>query len=82
MVEFGVDLSRNQSCCLSGSRDMIIKEENKKKNNREKESSNLPACLISETVSSLVKHIVVGSSRLDNHSQLMGELEFHFCISL
>ena len=39
----------------------------------EEESSDLPACRISETVSSLVLklglHIVVGSSRLDNHSQ-------------
>ena len=48
----------------------------KKKNNNnreEEESSDLPACRISETVSSLVLklglHIVVGSSRLDNHSQ-------------
>ena len=36
-------------------------------------SLDLPACRISETVSSLVLklglHIVVGSSRLDNHSQ-------------
>ena len=43
-------------------------------NNREEEEySDLPACRISETVSSLVLklglHIVVGSSRLDNHSQ-------------
>ena len=41
--------------------------------NREEESSDFPACRISETVSSLVLklglHIVVGSSRLDNHSQ-------------
>ena len=39
----------------------------------EEEYSDLPACRISETVSSLVLklglHIVVGSSRLDNHSQ-------------
>ena len=48
----------------------------KKKNNNsreEEESSDLPACRISETVSFLVLklglHIVVGSSRLDNHSQ-------------
>ena len=53
------------------------KNNNKKKknnNNREEEEySGLPACRISETVSSLVLklglHIVVGSSRLDNHSQ-------------
>ena len=53
------------------------KNNNKKKNNNnnreEEESSDLPACRISETVSSLVLklglHIVVGSSRLDNHSQ-------------
>ena len=42
-------------------------------NREEEESSDLPACRISETVSSLVLklglHIVVGSSRLDNHSQ-------------
>ena len=42
-------------------------------NREEEESNNLPACHISETVSSLVLkldlHIVVGSSRLDNHSQ-------------
>ena len=43
-------------------------------NNREEEEySDLPACRISETVSSLVLklglHIVVSSSRLDNHSQ-------------
>ena len=42
-----------------------------KKNIEEEESSDLPACHISETVSSLVLklglHIVVGSSRLDNH---------------
>ena len=39
----------------------------------EEEYSDLPACRISETVSSLVLklglHIVVSSSRLDNHSQ-------------
>ena len=44
-----------------------------KKNIEEEESSDLPACCISETVSSLVLklglHIIVGSSRLDNHSQ-------------
>ena len=51
------------------------KKKKKKKKNREEEeeSSDLPACRISETVSSLVLklglHIVVGSSRLDNHSQ-------------
>ena len=52
------------------------KNNNKKKNNnnnKEEEYSDLPACRISETVSSLVLklglHIVVGSSRLDNHSQ-------------
>ena len=50
------------------------KNNKKKKNNREEEEySDLPACRISETVSSLVLklglHIVVGSSRLDNHSQ-------------
>ena len=42
-------------------------------NREEEEYSDLPACRISETVSSLVLklglHIVVGSSRLDNHSQ-------------
>ena len=50
------------------------KNNNKKKNNNnreEEEYSDLPACRISETVSSLVLklglHIVVGSSRLDNH---------------
>ena len=48
---------------------------NNNNNNREEEEeySDLPACRISETVSSLVLklglHIVVGSSRLDNHSQ-------------
>ena len=46
----------------------------KKNNNKEEEEySDLPACHISETVSSLVLklglHIVVGSNRLDNHSQ-------------
>ena len=54
------------------------KNNNKKKNNNnnnreEEEYSDLPACRISETVRSLVLklglHIVVGSSRLDNHSQ-------------
>ena len=55
------------------------KNNNKKKNNNnnnnreEEEYSDLPVCRISETVSSLVLklglHIVVGSSRLDNHSQ-------------
>ena len=54
------------------------KNNNKKKNNNnnnreEEEYSDLRACRISETVSSLVLklglHIVVGSSRLDNHSQ-------------
>ena len=54
------------------------KNNNKKKNNNnnnreEEEYSDLPACRISETVSSLVLklglHIVVGSSRLDNYSQ-------------
>ena len=50
------------------------KKNNSNNNNREEEeSSDLPACRISETVSSLVLklglHIVVGSSRLDNHSQ-------------
>ena len=55
------------------------KNNNKKKNNNnnnnreEEEYSDLPACRISETVSSLILklglHIVVGSSRLDNHSQ-------------
>ena len=51
------------------------KNNNKKKNNNreEEEYSDLPACRISEAVSSLVLklglHIVVGSSRLDNHSQ-------------
>ena len=49
----------------------LSKKNNKKNNNREEEeSSNLPACRISEMVSSLVLklglHIVVG---LDNHSQ-------------
>ena len=42
-------------------------------NGEEEKYSDLPACRISETVSSLVLklglHIVVGSSRLDNHSQ-------------
>ena len=43
---------------------------NNNNNNREEEEySDLPACRISETVSSLVLNIVVGSSRLDNHSQ-------------
>ena len=40
---------------------------------REEESSNLPACRISEMASSRVlklgQHFVVGSSRLDNHVQ-------------
>ena len=49
------------------------KNNNNNNNNREEEYSDLPACRISETVSSLVLklglHIVVGSSRLDNHSQ-------------
>ena len=50
------------------------KKNNNNNNNREEEEySGLPACRISETVSSLVLklglHIVVGSSRLDNHSQ-------------
>ena len=50
------------------------KKKNNNNNNREEEEySDLPACRISETVSSLVLklglHIVVGSSRLDNHSQ-------------
>ena len=50
------------------------KKRKKDNNNREEEEySDLPACRISETVSSLVLklglHIVVGSSRLDNHSQ-------------
>ena len=65
-----MDLSRNHSCSLSGSRDMVILEEEEEE---EEESSDLLACRISETVSSLVLklglHIVVGSSRLDNHSQ-------------
>ena len=51
----------------------LSKKNNKKKNIEEEESSDLPGCCISETVSSLVLklglHIVVGSSRLDNHSQ-------------
>ena len=52
----------------------LSKKKKKKKNNREEEEySDLPACRISEMVSSLVLklglHIVVGSSRLDNHSQ-------------
>ena len=54
----------------------LSKKNNKKKNNNnreEEEYSDLPACRISETVSFLVLklglHIVVGSSRLDNHSQ-------------
>ena len=42
------------------------KKKKKKKNREEEESSDLPACRISETVSSLVLklglHIVVGSS--------------------
>ena len=46
---------------------------NNNNNREEEEYSDLPACRISETVSSLVLklglHIVVGSSRLDNHSQ-------------
>ena len=56
-------------------REIWLSKENKKKNNNreEEEYSDLPACRISETVSSLVLklglHIVVGSSRLDNHSQ-------------
>ena len=66
-----MDLSRNHSCSLSGSRDMVILEEEEEE--EEEESSDLLACRISETVSSLVLklglHIVVGSSRLDNHSQ-------------
>ena len=41
----------------------------------EEESSDFPACHISEMVSSLVLklgvHFVVGSSRLDNHSQYL-----------
>ena len=51
----------------------LSKKKNNKKNIEEEDSSDLPACRISETVSSLVLklglHIVVGSSRLDNHSQ-------------
>ena len=47
------------------------KKNNDNNNTEEEESSDLPACRISETVSSLVLklglHIVVGSSRLDNH---------------
>ena len=48
----------------------------KNNNNREEEeSSDLPTCRISETVSSLILklglHFIVGSSRLDNHSQLL-----------
>ena len=56
-------------------REIWLSKKNKKKNNNreEEEYSDLPACRISETVSSLVLklglHIVVGSSRLDNHSQ-------------
>ena len=49
------------------------KNNNNNNNREEEESRDLPACRISETVSSLVLklglHIVVGSSRLDNHSQ-------------
>ena len=50
---------------------MSKKNKKKKNNNREEEEySDLPACRISETVSSLVLklglYIVVGSSRLDN----------------
>ena len=49
------------------------KKKNNNNNREEEEYSDLPACRISETVSSLVLklglHIVVGSSRLDNHSQ-------------
>ena len=51
----------------------LSKKNNKKKNIEEEEFSGLPACRISETVSSLVLklglHIVVGSSKLDNYSQ-------------
>ena len=54
-------------------REIWLSKNNNNNNNREEESSDLPACRISETVSSLVLrlglHIVVGSSRLDNHSQ-------------
>ena len=46
---------------------------NNNNNREEEESSDLPACRISEMVSFLVLkldlHIVVGSSRLDNHSR-------------
>ena len=65
--------SRNHSCSLSGSRDMNNNNNNNNNNREEEESSDLLACRISETVSSLVLklglHIVVGSSRLDNHLQ-------------
>ena len=62
----------------------------KKNNNREEESSDLPACHISETVSSLFLklglHFVVGSSRLDNYSQYLllspsGGTRISLCIS-
>ena len=51
-------------------REIRLSKKKKNNNNREEESSNLPACRISEMVSSLVLkfglYIVVGSSKLDN----------------
>ena len=54
-------------------REIWLSKKNDDNNREEEESSDLPACRISEMVSSLVLklglHIVVGSSRLDNRLQ-------------